>query len=94
MKDFDLVEIINSESYKANNLNIGHVGIIVKIYDDYADVLFFNPQNIGDYAIVKVKNSDMVVKKEKLPKEFKDGLLEKAVEYFGSEKRALTNMPF
>ena len=52
-------------------------GIVVELNFDNADVLFFNPQNVGDYAIVNVKIMDLDLDKEKLPTEFEKELLSK-----------------
>ena len=52
-------------------------GIVVELNFDNADVLFFNPQNVGDYAIVNVKNVDLELEKEKLPVKFEKELLSK-----------------
>lgn len=50
-------------------------GIVVKINYDDADVLFFNPHNVGDYAIVGIKTTDLVLDNENLPTEFEKEIL-------------------
>lgn len=52
-------------------------GIVVDVNYEKADVLFFNPHNVGDYAILSVKTMDLDLDKEKLPTEFKNELLSK-----------------
>lgn len=75
MKIFDLVKLINEKNYSRNNLKNDIRGIVVEIFADNIDVLFFNPQNIGDYAIVNVKSNDVVLEDEKLPVNIQKELL-------------------
>ena len=77
MKKLDLVKLKNDKPYKTYNLVKGMHGIVVELNFDKADVLFFNPQNVGDYAIVNVKIMDLDLDKEKLPTEFEKELLSK-----------------
>lgn len=77
MKKLDLVKLKNDKPFKAYNLVKGMHGIVVELNFDNADVLFFNPQNVGDYAIVNVKIMDLDLDKEKLPTEFEKELLSK-----------------
>lgn len=67
MKKFDLVKLKNDIPYKSRNLIKDMHGIVVDVNYEEADVLFFNPHNVGDYAIVKVKIADLDLDKEKLP---------------------------
>ena len=68
MKKFDLVKLKNDIPYKSRNLTKDMHGIVVDVINyEEADVLFFNPHNVGDYAIVKVKITDLDLDKEKLP---------------------------
>ena len=67
MKNLDLVELKNDRPYKSHNLIKDMHGIVVNVNFDNADVLFFNPYNVGDYAIVNVKTMDLYLDKEKLP---------------------------
>lgn len=66
MKKLDLVKLKNDKLYKDFNLVKDMHGIVTEIKYDNADVLFFNPQNVGDYAIVNVKLVDLEIEKEKL----------------------------
>ena len=70
MKKFDLVKLKTDIPYKSRNLIKDMHGIVVDVNCEEADVLFFNPHNVGDYAIVKVKIADLNLDKEKLPTEF------------------------
>ena len=67
MKKFDLVLLKNYQSYKQYNLKKNMHGIVLEYNYDIADVLFFNPQNQGDCAIITVKRLDLITEKEKLP---------------------------
>ncbi len=49
--------------------------IVIKTNYDNADVLFFNPSNVGDYAVVNIKNEDLESDKENLPAELEKELL-------------------
>ena len=77
MKKLDLVKLKIDKPYKSHNLNIDMHGIVVDVNFDNADVLFFNPHNVGNYAIVNVKTIDLDLDKEKLPTEFEKELLSK-----------------
>ena len=77
MKKLDLVKLKNDRPYKSHNLIKNMHGVVVDVNFDNADVLFFNPHNVGDYAIVNVKTMDLDSDKEKLPVEFKNELLSK-----------------
>ena len=50
-------------------------GIVIKTNYDNADVLFFNPSNVGDYAVVNIKNEDLESDKKNLPAELEKELL-------------------
>ena len=75
MKKLDLVKLNNSEPYKSHNLNKDMHGIVVDVNYEKADVLFFNPHNVGEYVIVNVKTTDLTLDKEKLPIELENELL-------------------
>lgn len=67
MKKFDLVKLINNKPYLLNNLKIGDHGLIIEIVLDKIKVLFFNQQNIGDYAVIDIKIEDLEREEQKLP---------------------------
>lgn len=77
MKKLDLVKLKNSEPYKSHNVIDDMHGIVVGVIHENAEVLFFNPHNVGDYAIVNVKTTDLDLDKEKLPIEIEEELLSK-----------------
>ena len=77
MNKLDLVTLKNEKPYKIFNLEKDMHGIVAELKFDNADVLFFNPKNIGDYAIVNIKLVDLKLEKEKLPAKFEKELLSK-----------------
>ena len=77
MKKLDLVKLKNDRPYKSHNLIKNMHGVVVNVNFDNVDVLFFNPYNVGDYAIVNVKTVDLDLDKEKLPPEFEKELFSK-----------------
>ena len=77
MKKLDLVKLKNSEPYKSHNVIDDMHGIVVDANHENAEVLFFNPHNVGDYTIVNVKTTDLDLDKEKLPIEIEKELLSK-----------------
>ena len=89
MKKLDLVKLKNDKPYKTYNLVKGMHGIVVELNFDNADVLFFNPQNVGDYAIVNVKLVDLELEKEKLPVEFEKELLLKLDDIIAKAKNEI-----
>lgn len=77
MKKLDLIRLINEKPYVKNNLQKDMHGIVVNEINPIS-VLFFNPKNIGNYAIVKIINvQDIIVEKEKLPKEIQQEIFSK-----------------
>jgi len=38
-------------------------------------VLFFNPQSVGDYAVVKICKNDVLIEKETIPENIKNEIL-------------------
>ena len=89
MKNLDLVKFKNDKPYKLHNLVKNMHGIVVELQFDKADVLFFNPQNVGDYAIVNVKLLDLELEKEKLPAEFEKELLSKLDDIIAKAKNEI-----
>lgn len=75
MKRLDLIKLINEKPYVINNLNKGMHGVVMNETSYGIAVLFFNPHNIGEYAIVNVKRQDIVLEKEKLPPEIQEEML-------------------
>ena len=75
MKKLELVKLINEKPYMKNNLQKGMRGIVVGESMNNISVMFFNPQNIGKYAVVNVDMKDVVLEKEKLPDEIEKEIL-------------------
>ena len=75
MKKLDLVKLINEKPYIENNLQKDIHGIVVSENANEIAVLFFNPQNTGDYAIVNVSVCDLIVEKEKLPNKIQQEII-------------------
>lgn len=92
MKKLDLVKLKNYKPYKTYNLVKDMHGIVVELNFDNADVLFFNPQNVGDYAIVNVKNVDLELEKEKLPVKFEKELLSKLDDIIAKAKNEIQSI--
>ena len=67
MKKFDLVKLTNNSEYKRQNLTVGMHGIVIEEGGVASDVMFFNPHNVGEFVIVNVRKSDLVVEKRNLP---------------------------
>lgn len=88
MKKLDLVKLINEKPYIENNLQKDMHGIVISENANTIAVLFFNPQNMRNYAIVNVCARDLIIDKEKLPDSIQqelllnlDKILEKAKSY-------------
>jgi len=89
IKKLDLVKLKNDKSYKNFGLAKDAHGIVIEIKYDNADILFFNPQNVGDYAIVNVKLLDLELEKEKIPVEFEKELLSKLDDIIEKAKKEI-----
>lgn len=75
MKKLELVKLINENPYVQNNLKKDMHGIVVGESFSKISVLFFNPQNIGSFAVVNVDAKDVSLEKEKLPAEMQKEIL-------------------
>lgn len=89
MKKLDLVKLKNDKPYKIFNLEKDMHGIVAGLNFDKADILFFNPRNVGDYAIVNVKLVDLELDKEKLPAEFEKELFSKLDDIIAKAKKTI-----
>lgn len=89
MKKLDLVKLKNDKPYKNFGLVKDMRGIVSGTNFDDVDVLFFNPQNIGDFAIVNVKFVDLELEKGKLPAELEKELLSKLDDIIAKAKNEI-----
>ena len=69
MKRYDVVELVNGQDHLDKNLQKGMTGIIMNLDFEFADVMFFNPQNVGEFALIKVKLKDLKQEDYRLPNE-------------------------
>ncbi len=69
MKRYDVVELVKSQDYLDKNLQKGMTGIVMNFDFEFADVMFFNPQNVGEFALIKVKLKDLKQEDYRLPNE-------------------------
>lgn len=65
MKKYELVKVLNN---KYGAINEGDYGVILTVAENTSEVMFFSDDNIGDYAVVSIKNNDLEVANEKLPR--------------------------
>ena len=72
MKKFDLVRLVNADAYDKNGLSKDLRGIVLESTFDEAKVLFFNPQILGDRAVVTVSCGDLACETAALP----DGIID------------------
>lgn len=89
MNKYDLVKLLNDTLYLINNLKKNMHGIVVGGNSKFVDVLFFNPHNLGDYAIVNVNANDLIVEKEKLPDQIQKELSFKLNKILKNSKNTL-----
>jgi len=75
MKKFEIVKLTNEKPYLKNNLEKNLHGISLEKGKETTKVLFFNPKNIGDYAVVEISNQDITEEKEQLPNELENEIL-------------------
>ncbi len=76
MRTYDLVKLTNEKPYIKNNLQKDMHGVVMGKNADTISVLFFNPQNIGNCAVVDVNIHDLSADKEKLPHKIQQELYE------------------
>lgn len=78
MKKLDLVKLIDDKLYQKNNLKKDMRGIVIEEKFGYVSVLFFNQQNVGNFAVVNVYTKDIVLENERLPEEVQKEILSKS----------------
>lgn len=77
MKKLELVRLINDKQYLKHNLQKDMRGIVVSCEkNEKVLTLFFNPHNMGEYVVVEINSQDIIVEKEKLPKDMQIEILQ------------------
>jgi len=94
MKKLDLVRLINEKSYVHLGLAEGMHGIVIKEKRKDADVLFFNPENIGEFAIINVNLHDIVLETETLPNSVTGEMTEKTEWLIANAKKSFSKAKF
>ena len=62
MKNYKIVKLTNlTEEYKNANLSLNDCGIEIEKGNKFSNVLFFNQNNVGDYAYLQVDNNDISI---------------------------------
>lgn len=90
MKKYNIVKLkYLKEDYKNKNLTIDLHGIVVEIFETTCKVLFFNKNNIGDYALVNVDKNDLLIEETN---NLKNELIKKLETINFDKKHSLTNM--
>lgn len=65
MKKYELVKLLSND-YGA--IKKGDYGVVLTVANNTHEVMFFSDYNIGDYAVVSIKNEDLEMANEKLPR--------------------------
>ncbi len=93
MKKFDLVVLNNEKPYIKLNIKEKTLGIVLDSNQNTAQVLFFNPKNLGEYLIAEIYQKDLNIQQEEISKEIKqdiekklDELIKKAKPFFDVPK--------
>lgn len=98
MKENDIVTLIKlKKEYADKNLYLNIHGVVIKILaNNLLQVIFFNDNMIGDYAVVEVHKTDVKKCEEKLPFDFvKEIKQSKKVDFDKVEqKKELKLVPF
>lgn len=74
MKELDLIKLKNAQPYLKYNLQKNAHGIVVKNENETLKVMFFNPQNVGDYIIADIRKCDTEKEFLQLPQKIKNEL--------------------
>ena len=94
MKKFDIVKLVNHKPYEDKNIFKNLHGIVMDLDTTFAKVLFFNPQILDDYALIKIKKEDIVLEKENLSPEIKKQILFNEKKFLSKTKTILQKAPF
>lgn len=71
MKKYDLVYLENNSPYRKYGIEKNTHGIIIDIFQNHCQVLFFNPHNLGEATLLYVNKADIDIDKETLPENLK-----------------------
>ena len=94
VKENDLIKLINlKDKYIESNLYANVKGIILETNDKTSKVIFLNEYNMGDYAVIKVDNIDIVSLNEKMPKSLLD-LISEDLSKINENKRSFQAKQF
>lgn len=93
MKKYNIVKLINEKPYSAYGLEKDMRGIVIEEVSNTSKVLFFNPQNVGDYTISTLNNRDLICEEEQLPKEIKNELIKNLDKILYKAKPRIKSMP-
>ena len=93
MKRFDLIKITNKDLLVKYNLSDDAHGIVIVAREHDADVLFFNPQNVGEHILVNVNKRDLTIESEKLPQSTQTELANKLDTIVKNAKTTFSPMP-
>lgn len=94
MKENDLIKLINlKDKYIESNLYANVRGIILETNNETSKVLFLNEYIMGDYAVIKVDNIDIVSLNEKMPKSLLD-LISEDLSKINENKRSFQAKQF
>lgn len=65
MKKHELVKLLSND-YRG--IKKGDYGVVSTVSENKSEVMFFSDYNIGDYAVISIKNDDLEVANERLPR--------------------------
>lgn len=74
MSNLKLVRLINEKPYKKYNFEKNIHGVVLESNSNSLEVIFFNPNNVGEYVIVIVDKKDINFEKETIPVKFEKEL--------------------
>lgn len=92
MKKYDLVYLKNNSQYRKYGIEKNTHGIIIDIFQNHCQVLFFNPHNLGEATLLYVNKADIDIDKETLPENLKTEI-EKNIEKIKSKENFVFTLP-
>ncbi|MBP5404747.1 MAG: hypothetical protein J6Y74_02235 [Clostridia bacterium] len=94
MKKADLIRINNEKRKAEPGLQKDTHGIVLKVFAQTADVLFFHPKILGEYIIRELEQSDLIVESEKLPEEIEKEIFSDLEKVYANAKADFDPLPF